>query len=412
MVKKRYGIGVKIAALGIIMIQYTITITTPILGNINMVFSGPEYSIYIKMIETLPTLAMIITCLLMGKLLKHFKKKSILIIGTILACAQVLPAFIGGFWIIMIARFITGLGMGICYSFAGSYIIDLYEGKELDNMMGLRATVGAIGGIVIMQGSGILAANYGYQASFLVTFICIPLLLLFIVKLPEPEIKAFQSDAAISGTGDRKIRKFNKSTLAIITANIFTMVFAYTFMTNISIIICSARAAGGLGMTITTASNVMSIFSLAMAISGFIYGRVWVGIFKDYTTAWGLFLIGAGIMAGYFSQSVTTLLVSAILFGLGFQIYNAAILQALSKTTMAEAVAQVVATFFALNSIGQFLSSLVVPALTRTFFPGNLRGDWLIAFVCLLSGTIALVIVQTNMKKKAFEADSEEVLML
>ena len=182
---QKYGIPVKIAVLCIIMVQYTITLTTPILGEIRENYPGGEYEIWIKLIETAPTLAMIPVCLLMGPLLKKFRKKILLLAGTFLACGQCLPLFADGFPAILAGRLISGLGMGICYPFAGSYILDLFKGRECDAMMGWRATVGAAGGVFIMQASGILAEMYHYRASFGVSLICLPLLLVMFLFIPD-----------------------------------------------------------------------------------------------------------------------------------------------------------------------------------------------------------------------------------
>ena len=124
---QKYGIPVKIAVLCIIMVQYTITLTTPILGEIRENYPGGEYEIWIKLIETAPTLAMIPVCLLMGPLLKKFRKKILLLAGTLLACGQCLPLFADGFPAILAGRLISGLGMGICYTLAGYYIMDLFK---------------------------------------------------------------------------------------------------------------------------------------------------------------------------------------------------------------------------------------------------------------------------------------------
>ena len=52
--KLNYGWGVKLAVLLIICVQYTVTITSPILGTIMEAF--PEHASMVKLLETIPHL--------------------------------------------------------------------------------------------------------------------------------------------------------------------------------------------------------------------------------------------------------------------------------------------------------------------------------------------------------------------
>lgn len=404
---QKYGIPVKIAVLCIIMVQYTITLTTPILGEIRENYPGGEYEIWIKLIETAPTLAMIPVCLLMGPLLKKFRKKILLLAGTLLACGQCLPLFADGFPAILAGRLISGLGMGICYPFAGSYILDLFKGRECDAMMGWRATVGAAGGVFIMQASGILAEMYHYRASFGVSLICLPLLLVMFLFIPDRdpaeengpdrcqdpvkhESGAGKEDRGVfttaGWTGRTGRGKYPPAAWAVILANVGTMIFGYTYMTNTSIVICAAEEQGGLALSAAEASDVLTVMSVVMALSGLIYGRVFVRVFRTFTTEFGLFMIAAGILFSYFAHSMAVMYLAATAFGIGFQVYNAAILQVLAKRVMPQAVAAATAVFFAFNSAGQFLSSVIVPELNIRILGDTLRGDWLIGFLCLFAG--------------------------
>ncbi len=426
MTSQKYGIPVKIAVLCIIMVQYTITLTTPILGEIRESYPGAEYEIWIKLIETAPTLAMIPVCLLIGPLLGKFRKKALLLAGTLLAYGQCLPLLAGGFPAILAGRLISGLGMGICYPFAGSYILDLFQGRECDAMMGLRATVGAVGGVFIMQASGALAEAYTYRASFGVALICIPLFFIMLLFIPD-RVPAGQREHAApdeaSGcagpAGKRnnesaspaEKKRYSPAVWAIIFANVGTMIFGYTYMTNTSIVICAPKAQGGLALTAAEASDVLTVMSVVMALSGLVYGKIFVRIFRGCTTEFGLLMIASGVLLSYFARTMTVMYLAAAAFGIGFQVYNAAILQVLAKKTMPQAVAAVTAVFFAFNSVGQFLSSVIVPELNGLFLGGALRGDWLIGFLCLFTGFAVLMVVRLcagrEKKRKKTEKPAE-----
>ena len=79
--KLNYGWGVKLAVLLIICVQYTVTITSPILGTIMEAF--PEHASMVKLLETIPTFAAVIISILLGPLMKVFYKKQLLLFGNV-----------------------------------------------------------------------------------------------------------------------------------------------------------------------------------------------------------------------------------------------------------------------------------------------------------------------------------------
>ena len=84
--KLNYGWGVKLAVLLIICVQYTVTITSPILGTIMEAF--PEHASMVKLLETIPTFATVIISILLGPLMKVFYKKQLLLFGIALSFFQ------------------------------------------------------------------------------------------------------------------------------------------------------------------------------------------------------------------------------------------------------------------------------------------------------------------------------------
>ena len=86
--KLSYGWGVKLAVLLIICVQYTVTITSPILGTIMAAF--PEHAGMVKLLETIPTFAAVIISILLGPLMRIFYKKQLLLFGIIAVALGIL----------------------------------------------------------------------------------------------------------------------------------------------------------------------------------------------------------------------------------------------------------------------------------------------------------------------------------
>lgn len=405
-VKPKYGIMAKIAVLCIITVQYTVTISSPLLGVILAQY--PQYEVFVKQIETIPTLAAIIPSLLIGPLNKYMTKKNMLLTGIVLAFAQFIPAVVPGFWPLYASRFVAGLGLGFMYSFAASFIVDMFDGAEQNMMMGLRSAVGAIAGIVFMQLSGIFATQTGgYQKSFTVALVLVPLFLIVFFFMPKtnPVEEANRAAASLPKVEQGpKEKNFTGLTWAFIVMTVVNILFAYTFMSNAAIVTCAPVEVGGLGLSPTVAATVMSCFSGAMAVSGFIFGPVWMRLFKNYTTAVGILLCFAGLGICYISSGVTVMIIGAICFGFGFQIYNGAICLLLPLTSRPEAATTIIAIFFAFQNLGSFLATLVTPAISKTLFPGVLKGDWNVALVGLAVCTVIYFVLckkaDSNIKNK------------
>lgn len=385
--KPKYGLGVKIAVLCIIVIQYTVVISSPLIGVISQMY--PQYPTFVKQIETIPTLAAIIPSLLIGPLNKYMTKKNMLLTGIVLAFAQFVPAIVPGFWVLYVSRFVAGLGLGFMYSFAASFIVDMFDGKEQHMMMGLRSAIGAIAGIVFMQISGNLCVASGnYQRSFTVALVLVPIffIVLFLMPKTNPIEEANRAAARLpkeSKSDEPKEKTFTGLTWAFIVMTVVNILFAYTFMSNAAIVVCSPVEIGGLGQSAATAATVMSIFSGAMAVSGFIFGPFWVRIFKNYTTAVGILLCLVGLGVCYVSTGLALMMIGAGIFGFGFQVYNGAICLLIPQTSRPEAATTIIAVFFAFQNLGSFLATMVTPTVAAALFPGQLKADWNVALVGL-----------------------------
>ena len=156
-------------------------------------------------------------------------------------------------------------------------------------------------------------------------------------------------------------------------------------------------------MSPAVAGNVMSLFSGAMAVSGFIFGPFWVKIFKNYTTAVGVFLCFLGILICHVSTGIVMMFIGAIIFGFGFQVYNGGICLLLPVSGRPEGATRIIGIFFAFQNMGTFLASLVTPAIANALFPDLLKRDWMIAIPGLAVCTVIYFILAKKVDKRAKE---------
>lgn len=181
--KLNYGWGVKLAVLLIICVQYTVTITSPILGTIMEAF--PEHASMVKLLETIPTFAAVIISILLGPLMKVFYKKQLLLFGIALSFFQFIPAIVPGFWPLFICRTVAGFGIGFMYSFAASFAVDMFDEKGAADMLGLRSTGRCHGHRLSAASARFAVASGSYQRSFMVALILVPIFLYILFMMPK-----------------------------------------------------------------------------------------------------------------------------------------------------------------------------------------------------------------------------------
>ena len=364
--------------------QYANSMLSSVTGVLYAEF--PDQLSLVKMVSTINYLACSIPLIFMEPLSARFTKKQLALFGIILVFVGVVPSFVYGMVVLFITQFICGMGIGFMYAFAASYIVDLWDGDEASKMMGNRSTVGAIAGILYAQFAGRVAAGGDYQPAFLCLLVMIPVFLICL-KLPKTypvEIADKEARLAAKTAGGTKTKKMYKMTWVLCIFTVVILCFATTMMVDIGIVGMASVEEGGLGLTSSAVGNIMTVFSASMVVSGLIYARVWVKLFKTYATAAGVAMLFIGMTIILFSQSIAMLLVGVVIFGFGFQCYNGHIMQLIPMTTVATGATFGISMFFIFTNIGSFLASVVTPAIAHSIMGDALRGDWYVAAVGLL----------------------------
>ncbi|MDF2615653.1 MAG: arabinose efflux permease [Sedimentibacter sp.] len=384
-----WGLAVKAATLSIIILEYSISLSTPVLGAIAAAFPDVSAEL-IKQVQSMPSLTMIPVALLVGQIEKIMKKRTMLMIAIMfLFIGGIAPALGGGIYFILICRAIFGMGRGIVFPFAMSFIIDLFDGQERNVLMGLRSSTGSIAGIVFMQVGGFLG-TINWRISFWGFLMIIPFALLIFFKLPEPE-KRVQTTNGTEKSG----AKLTSKTWTLILLNFILMFFAYTFMTNMAIVINTLKIG-----TPKTAANVMSVFTISSAVCGLLFGKAIKPLLKDYTASIGAMFIGTGILVLSYANMLNLFFVGAVLFGIGFSIYNTDMYLKLGDSADRAAAAKALSTHMAFNALSQFASPIVIAFIAGTLNLSGAKAGWTISGPVLLAGGLAILLMQVLKRTK------------
>jgi MFS family permease len=400
--RTKYNVITKMAVLGIIMCEYTIATTNPALGAIAKAM--PDVStVLIRQIQTLPSLTLIIVGLLEPLLEKMMRKKTLVIIA---ACVMLVtgaaPGLGGDIYMILACRALYGAGRGIIFPMAMSFIVELFDGKERDQMMGWRSATGNIGGLFFMNLGGFLAAIY-WRYAFFGVLLMIPVILLLIAKLPSPEVENAEKYARIKAEEAEKKEKKAKlqpKTWFMIIGNMIFMFFLYVFLTDVAINVMSS----GIG-TPQTAAMIMTTFTCASIVMGLIFGNVIRPVFKRFSVCFGLVFLAASNLVIARWITLPGFLIGAICYGIGFSVYNTAMYLDIAKTSHPTAAAQTLAWFMSFNAFGQFMEPNVIAWIGHFLGLTTEARGFIIAAPVLTAVAIGTIIVKAVRKPGIDYAD-------
>jgi len=143
----------------------------------------------VSLLITFFTLPGIFLSPVLGVLADHFGRKRILTPSLFLfGIAGVSCAFVNNFNILLLLRFIQGVGAASLGSLNLTIIGDLYTGKDRISAMGYNASVLSFGTLIYPVIGGAIAL-IGWNYPFFLSLLAIPvgLLILFVLDNPEPK---------------------------------------------------------------------------------------------------------------------------------------------------------------------------------------------------------------------------------
>ena len=175
----------KLAVLAVALLTIIATSAIgPSLAIIKVNFSGISPTL-IKSIVTIPALICIPISLLSNKFSRHIRKKYLLILGLIIyLIGAILCYFSNNIYMLLGARGIFGIGLGIIAPMSLVLVGDFFEGKDRAKFMGYSSACSNIGGVIATPIVGIIAV-IDWHNIFLIYLIALPILLVVIFCLPK-----------------------------------------------------------------------------------------------------------------------------------------------------------------------------------------------------------------------------------
>lgn len=390
----KYGITVQIAALSVIMMQYVQSFVTPALSAVRGAYSelGID-TVMIQQIQGIPSLMAIFGAILVGILERYMKKKHILILAMVLmflgSFAAFVPETTEGFWLLLATRVVLGLGRGMIFPMASSFIADLFIGKTRDRLMSFKTAVGGLSGAVFQVIGGMLAV-LSWRYAFIGMLMAVPIALMIIAWLKEPEVKpAGTTEDGAKGNALKSITPI--SWLIIILAGVWN-IFQFSYMTSSSL----AIAGTGLGDT-GLAGWIGSLQTICCAVGAICYGAFLKGRLGGFDIPIAIALETIGFFILTHMVTVPGFVIGTIVYGLGFGLFNPALILQIVKVLPREGATLGLSLLAGAQNLCQFFSAPVLAFLAPLLGVAGIAGEasaslanWNVAWIL---GIVYVVIV-------------------
>jgi len=341
---------VTIAVMSVFFLTMGVGTVTPAIQSVAEAFPELSFST-ILLVSTLPSLFIIPSTYISGMVAGNkIGYRPLLLIGILLfSLAGAAPYILtASFAVILVARAIFGIGLGIISPLGNALILSLYEGQERANMLGLSGVVMNLGGIALQLLGGILAA-IRWNYAFLAHLLGIVSLLMVMFMLPEPE--------------KREEEKVQEKIVIPGSVYLISLLFGIAIMANYPLLVNMSTiiSTSNLGDA-ASAGVVLSMFTVGGMIAGAIFGKVYQ-LATRFTISIGLLIMAVGSGIVHYANTLMVLTVGTTLVGIGFGLVMPAVMMILGSQVAPNAFAAASGILMAFMNLGGFMSTYYIAML-------------------------------------------------
>lgn len=351
----------------------------PALPMINDVFPDSEFMV--SLIITLPSLAIAVLGFAVGALADRFGKVRVLMVSLVVfVVAGVSGYFIDDLTVMLVGRFILGIGIGGVSATVTALIAEYYMGMDRAKVMSYQSAAMGLG-VLVLEFTGGSLAEISWRDPFLVYLIGVPILVLCILSMREP----VRHEQVLNE--DVKTGQTNKGLITICYVTIFTlMLMAFLIPTKIPYYL------EGIGVSSSLVGLFLGIHGIANMVVSLMYRRSvrMTGPFNLIGAGFVVMAVGLALLT--VSPTVAMALMTLILTGVGMGMIVPTVANTLASQTTASTSGKIMGGYTTSLNLGQFSISLIsVPlfALAGSSYPGLFL---LIGIVALVAGLLFLIV--------------------
>ena len=325
----------------------------PALPLIEQVFPGQDT--LVSMIITIPSLAVAVVGFVMGALADRLGKVRVLATSLVVFTAAGAVGYLmeGGsdtqLYILLAFRFVVGIGIAGISSAVTALIAEYYTG--MDRVRALSYQSAAMGvGVLILEYTGGVLAEFSWREPFLVYLIGVPILLMVLLTLREPQREDHGSMGRITPE-----RKANKRLLTICYITIFVaMTMAFLLPTKMPTYLQTELA-----VSTSVTGLFLGVHGVTNACFSLMYRRFVQRISPFSIIAVGFLLLAIALLTLEVSESVASAVVMMIVAGAGLGMVCPAVSNTLAGETTASTSGKIMGGYSTCLNLGQFSISLI-----------------------------------------------------
>lgn len=353
--------------------------TTPALADIAAAFPQ-EKQTTVALLATIPSLFSVPCSLITGRLLgRRLRYRTMAIAGVLLMIiGGLLPLMLHSLKLIVCARAMMGIGLGILTPIAPSATLLALPRGRAQRQMGVNASA-ANAAAIVYQLIGGFACAVSWRYSFLAYVLIIPVLPLVLLFMREPQMlqesNPEQTPLSVQDTEQKqepaqaievlsendKKHAFGKPYWGWFVLNFVFIVLFYAYITNISSIIADNNYG-----TASASALVLAVFSLGGTYGGHIMSRMIAKIQKRVFILAGLACF-LGEIALVMGNNLAMMLLGSLVFGVGFGMMMPSIALFSGYAVRPEQRAFALSINSIGNGVGTFLSAYLFAAIAALF---------------------------------------------
>ena len=325
----------------------------PALPLIEQVFPGQDT--LVSMIITIPSLAVALVGFAMGALADRLGKVKVLATSLVVFTAAGAVGFLmeGGsdtqLYILLAFRFVVGIGIAGISSAVTALIAEYYTG--MDRIKALSYQSAAMGvGVLILEYTGGLLAEFSWREPFLVYLIGVPILLMVLLTMKEPRRDVHDPAEKIVPE-----RKANKRLLMICYVTIFVaMTMAFLLPTKMPTYLQTELA-----VSTSVTGLFLGVHGVTNACFSLMYRRFVQRLAPFRIIAIGFLLLAVALLTLEVSESIASSVVMMIVAGAGLGMVCPAVSNTLAGETTASTSGKIMGGYSTCLNLGQFSISLI-----------------------------------------------------
>lgn len=278
----------------------------------------------VEQLVSITSFAIMIVIVLNTWLSRFLSQRLSITLGILLlSVAGSAPMFVQTYEVVLTARILLGIGIGLVNAHAINMINERYDGEARARMLGFRTSAEVLGNAVLTLIAGQLL-TFGWTKAFAIYLAGIPILVLYLVFVPDGkhkgnvrETSVREREAQSEEAADSNVRKASRSSakdyLSMFLFNICMGILLICINSSNTMRIPALVLERGLG-TESDSSIVLSLMLVTGILSGICFGKL-VNWFGEKIMAAGMLFFGVGMAIIAVSNHMVVLAVGAMIAG-------------------------------------------------------------------------------------------------